>query len=145
MKFSWGTGILIFLIMFLTACGIFIVFAVSQKNSLVHKNYYERGADYSRQMEINKRSVKYQKTIYFQDKAQQISISFPDNFSEDLKTGEILFFRPSDISKDLKVEMKPIKNIQLVDKINLIKGRYLVKFSWQSDAEYYIEKELFVK
>ena len=145
MKFSWGTGILIFLIMFLTACGIFIAFAMSQENSLVHKDYYNKGADYTKQMEINKRSVKYLNTIYFQDKDQQISIFFPENFTENLKTGEILFFRPSDINNDLKIEMKPVNNIQSVDKINLIKGRYLVKFSWQSDTEYYIEKEIFVK
>ncbi len=47
MKFHWGTGILIFLILFLLAAGFFIAFAMRQERDLVHEDYYERGVDHS--------------------------------------------------------------------------------------------------
>ena len=59
MKFNWGTGILIFLILFLLAAGLFIGFAMRQDVSLVHEDYYEKGADHSQQMLVEARSAPY--------------------------------------------------------------------------------------
>ena len=56
MKFNWGTGILIFLILFLSASAVFIVFAMRQDVNLVHQDYYEKGVDYTEQMNVNARS-----------------------------------------------------------------------------------------
>ena len=145
MKFTWGTGILLFLIMFLTACGLFIAFAMSYDLNLVHKDYYQKGADHSAQMRINKQSIKYQTTIYIKSDNKDISIFFPDNFSDNLKSGEIHFFRPSASKKDYKVKLLPTLNRQIISKSKLAKGRYLVKFSWESDKIYFIEKEIQIK
>ena len=64
MKFNWGTGILLFLILFLIAAGIFIAFAMRQSVDLVHEDYYERGVDHTSQMEVEKRSAPYQQAIH---------------------------------------------------------------------------------
>lgn len=145
MKFSWGTGILIFLIVFLAACGIFIAFAMSQRLNLVHKDYYKKGADHTEQMVIDKRSVKYTDSIYIKDKDKFLTVNFPDNFSDNLKTGNILFFRPSDDTEDIEFELALVNNKQLIDKNKLVKGRYIVKITWQKDHSFYIEKEYIVK
>ena len=55
MKFNWGTGILVFLILFLSASAVFIFFAMRQDVNLVHEDYYEQGVDYSAQMDIGPR------------------------------------------------------------------------------------------
>ena len=145
MKFTWGTGILIFLIVFLFACGIFIAFAMNQDLNLVHEEYYQKGANYTTQMEINKRSAKFKNIIYIKDKADKILIFFPNGFYDNLKNGTILFFRPSDSNIDIGFDMNITTNVQSIAKSKLKKGRYIVQLSWHSDEDYYIEKEFFVK
>ena len=63
MKFNWGTGILIFLILFLMAAAVFIGFAMRQDVNLVHEDYYEKGVDYERQMNAEARSVVYRDSV----------------------------------------------------------------------------------
>jgi hypothetical protein len=145
MKFSWGTGIFIYLILFLTACGIFMWFAFSQKLNLVEEDYYEKGVKYSNQMKLEQRSGKFNSLIYFQENNSELFIYFPDNFNEDLKNGKILFFRPSDNLKDIEFDMDIKNGRHKIPKEKLIKGRYLVRISWISDQEYYVEKEYFVQ
>ena len=144
MKYSWGTGIFVFLIVFLIACGIFIWFAYSQKLNLVEKDYYEKGAHHTKQMEIEQRSIHYFNQIYFEEDQYNIIVFFPDQFSDELKSGKILFFRPSDNYRDIEFVIKLKNNKQIINKKDLIQGRYLIKISWESDQVYYIEKEFFV-
>lgn len=145
MKFNWGTGILIFLILFLIACGLFISFAMNQNINLVHKEYYQKGVSYTDQMEVDKRSAKYFNIIDIKDNGLQILIYFPENFSKNFKSGEIQFFRPSNSDNDYTWELKPDNNLQIIDKSKLIKGKYLVKINWESDENYFVEKEFIVK
>jgi len=145
MKFNWGTGILIFLILFLIACGLFIGFAMNQNVDLVHKEYYQKGVSFTDQMDVDMRSTKYINSIYLKDNGHQILVYFPDNFIDNLKSGEILFFRPSNSNEDKTWDLNPKNNVQIIEKSKLIKGRYLVKITWQSDENYFIEKEFFVK
>ena len=63
LKFNWGTGIFLFLVVFLLACAAFIYFAFTQDVNLVHKDYYEKGVNYTEQMEINARSIAYQDSV----------------------------------------------------------------------------------
>jgi len=145
MKFTWGTGILVFLIVFLIACGVFMWFAFSQKLNLVEKDYYEKGVNHSLQMKIEQRSSKFINQININENQNKIIIFFPDNFSSTLKEGNILFFRPSDNYKDNLYQMDLENNKQEFFKEDFITGRYLIKISWLSDEEYYIEKEFFVQ
>ena len=145
MKFHWGTGILIFLILFLTACGIFMWFAFSQELNLVHDDYYEKGVNHSEHMEKERNSLKFKNLIYLQESDEFVKIFFPDNFSNDLKEGNILFFRPSDNRKDREYSIDIQNNIQKISKEDLVSGRYLVQISWISDREYFLEKEFSLK
>ena len=146
MKLNWGTGIFIFLIIFLSLAGLFMYFAFSQDVNLVNEEYYKKGVDYTVQMQKEKRSEKYVSQIYLEDKDSNITVFFPDNFSENLQAGTILFYRPSDRRLDVEHNLKPEGNMQKISKEKLIKGRYIVQIEWERGSqEYYIEKELFVK
>ena len=41
-KFNWGTGVVIFLLLFLAAIITFVVFAFHQDVNMVHQDYYEK-------------------------------------------------------------------------------------------------------
>ncbi len=105
MKFNWGTGILISIILFVSAGIGFIIFAFQYDVNLVHEEYYKKGVNYNQEMLKAQRSAKFENSIYIENNSDKISIIFPDNFSNGIANGEVLFFRPSDRFKDYKIDL----------------------------------------
>lgn len=146
MRFTWGTGIVVFLILFLAACIGFIVFAFNQDVNLVHNDYYEKGVDYSHQMNRDSRSVKYKDQIEISELNDSIRILFPDEVISDADFVRVLFFRPSNHNLDINMPVVFTGNFVSVSKENLIPGRYIVKLTWNQDnLDYEIDKTFIVK
>lgn len=137
MKFTWGTGILVFLIVFLTACGVFIFFAMRQQVNLVHKDYYEKGVDYSQQMEVNARSKQFARSLLVRSNAEGVFVEIEKSLAERIDSGTMHMFRPSDKTKDIKIAVEPkVKNMQFPKK-DIINGRYILKFTWYMEGTKY--------
>jgi len=132
MKFNWGTGILIFLILFLIACGIFIAFAMRQKVELVHEDYYERGVDHSSQMEVEKRSAPYQDAVMAVQLDGTLQISMSDSLAVTCDSARIQLYRPSDNQLDMNMPYDPGRGTLVISGEDLVPGRYILKFSWYS-------------
>jgi len=144
MKFNWGNGILIFIILFLILSSIFIIFSFQHANDLVTDDYYNQGAAYSKQIEINKRSAIYSDSLQITSTNEKIELLVNKGLANITDSFQIYFFRPSDKSKDYKIGVLKNERI-IVPKSRLMKGRYIIKFSWKSKKEIYlIEKEIFV-
>ena len=144
MKFNWGNGILIFIILFLILSSIFIIFSFQHANDLVTDDYYNQGAAYSKQIEINKRSAIYSDSLQITNTNEKIEIQVNKGLLNITDSFQIYFFRPSDKSKDYKIGVLKNERI-IVPKSRLMKGRYIIKLSWKSKKEIYlIEKEIFV-
>ncbi len=141
MKFNWGTGIFLFLVVFLAACGVFIYFAMSQQVNLVHKDYYEKGVDYSQQMKVIERSKPYSRSIKTASTNDFFRIDVDDFLATKIDSGSVQMFRPSDKTKDLTTHFTTDdKTAQLhfqFDKRALLSGRYILKFTWFMEGEKY--------
>ena len=144
-KFNWGTGIFIFLILFLMAAAVFIGFAMRQDVSLVHEDYYERGVDYNEQMQVKARSRTLQDSLKvdYSQEFMNISLHVPATMAID--SGQLLLFRPSssrlDISQPWNQSIQPAQ-IPLQD---LFQGRYILKVEWYTDGlRYEIDQALVV-
>ncbi len=134
MKFNWGTGILIFLILFLLACTVFIVFAFNQDVNLVHKNYYEKGVDYTEQMNIEARSLKYKEAITLKSENDFIRLEIEAKLATIIDSGNVLLYRPSNSKQDILFPVeKAVKEVK-IPKGDLIHGRYILKFFWYSEG-----------
>ena len=145
MKLNWGTGILIFIILFLLLCGVFITFSFKHNNDLVTDDYYEQGAGYSKQIEINKRSAIFNDSINIVENGSNIETYVCKTIVEATDSLDIYFFRPSDKKQDFRTVV-PINAVIQLAKANFAKGRFIVKFSWkQKNDSYLIEKDFFVK
>ena len=132
MKFNWGTGILIFLILFLMASAVFIAFAMRQKVELVHEDYYERGVDHSTQMEVEERSAPYQEAILAVQLEGTLQISMTDSLAVSCDSARIQLYRPSDIQQDMNMPYDPGRGALVISRENLVPGRYILKLSWYS-------------
>jgi hypothetical protein len=141
MKFNWGTGILIFLILFLAACTAFIIFAMNQDVNLVHKDYYEKGVDYTDKMNTDARSTQFSDKIQIDYNDEYLLIDFEDSLFANIDSGKVLLYRPSNSNQDVLFPMTFSESVIKIPKENLITGRYILKLSWYSEGiKYDIDK-----
>ena len=145
MKFNWGTGILIFLILFLLACGLFISFAMRQDVSLVHEDYYEKGADHSQQMLVDARSAQYKNAIGTQIKEGVLLINIEPSLAEKMDSASFHLYRPSDSKYDIQSSFDASENPLIIPQEELIAGRYILKVYWIWDRlNYEIDQTVFI-
>ncbi|MDX2430519.1 MAG: FixH family protein [Bacteroides sp.] len=132
MKFHWGTGILIFLILFLLAAGFFIAFAMRQEVSLVHENYYERGVDHSDQIKVQERSAPYADALYTRQDESSLYVGVQEELAAGMDSSFLLLYRPSDQNLDLDFPFDPTRGELVIPMEELKAGRYILKLSWSS-------------
>jgi len=137
MKFNWGTGILIFLILFLMAAAVFIGFAMRQDVNLVHEDYYEKGVDYETQMNAEARSVIYRDSIESHFEGQFLWVTFHGSQQLQMDSANVLLYRPSSSSLDLHVPFDFREGVLKIPGSELYSGRYILKLSWYREGKKY--------
>ena len=142
-KFNWGTGIFLFLTIFLLACAVFMYFAFTQDVNLVHKEYYEKGVNYTEQMEVEARSVEFKNFVAIEEDSEYYLIKFDPSLVSKIESGEVLFYYPAGSSNDITVPIENDDETTKVAKSDLLYGRYVVKINWISDGNRFeIEKTI---
>ncbi len=146
MKFTWGTGIFLFLALFLAGSAVFIVFAMRQQVNLVHKDYYEKGVDYSDQMRVNERSKPFAHALKTSSTDDHFLVSIQESLAAKIDSGSVLMFRPSDNTKDIAAQLTANASQLQFDRSTLISGRYILKFTWYADGlKYEIDRPVNVQ
>lgn len=145
MKFNWGTGILITIILFFLAVVAFFIYSSNLDINLVEENYYEKELAYQDKINRikNTEALEGKISILLQNKVLQVD--FPDFFHGKNTEGHVLFYRPSDPAKDFIIPLQlNDSSFQAIDASRLEPGRYLVKIDWTTDGiSYYFEEPIF--
>ncbi|WP_167617687.1 FixH family protein [Maribellus sediminis] len=136
-KFTWGTGIFLFLVLFLAASAVFIVFASKQQVNLVHKDYYEKGVDYSEQMRVIERSKPFNHSITINTDNDFLNVAIASELAAKIDSGSMYLYRPSDKEQDITASVSAHSSSVQFNKADLINGRYILKFSWYTDGTKY--------
>lgn len=145
MKFNWGTGILIFLIMFLLAAGLFIGFAMRQDVSLVHEDYYEKGVDHTQQMQVTARSATFQNDIGTQFHDGVLQIDIRNSLARQMDSARFLLYRPSDSQYDIESTFDAGDSPLFIPGEELIPGRYILKVFWiWNGLDYELDQSVFI-
>lgn len=142
MKFNWGTGIAIFLVLFLGAAAAFIIFAMNQDVSLVHKDYYEKGVDYSEQMNVTSRSAIFREKIQVVTGTNGITVALDSALAASIDSGKVILYRPSDKKLDLEMPLIKPGPVEIsADKLE--RGRYILKINWYTGGlKYEIDNDI---
>jgi len=136
-KLNWGKSLVIFFIVFFAWVLYFVLFALRQTNDLVTDDYYQKGAKYTEQINIDRRSVPFQDSIHIDLSGKELRISLSQTMTVGNDSVEVYFFRSSDKTKDLKLSFRKSSSPFLVDASRLMHGRYMVYFSWIERQEKY--------
>jgi hypothetical protein len=133
MKFNWGTGILLVLVLFLAGGAVFIIFASRQTVNLVHKDYYEKGVDYSEEMKVQARSKPFANSIETTVSADGLKVVIDSIIASRIDSGELYLYRPSDKNRDITIKLNGGTTSVNFPRDQLINGRYILKFTWFDD------------
>lgn len=141
----WPWGIAISYIIFFLALIIFFIFSIQQDTHLVSENYYQQGIDYQQQIDKVNRTAKLEQSVKwtYNHEAQIVLFQFPENLS----TGKIVFYRPSDSNLDRYVRIEKDENSRQSINVNYWqKGFWKIKVDWELDGEkYYNEGSINIK
>jgi len=145
-KFSWGTGILIFIIVFILLNGVVILFSLNQKVDLVTTNYYEKELKFQQDIDKQNNALPIADSIQITVNDAIIQITFPVEHANQIENGNLFFYRPSDAKLDFKIELKLNKNgEQLFDAKTFVKGLWKATFEWEDNKRgYQITKSFYV-
>lgn len=146
MKFNWGTGIFVFLVIFVVALIGFVIFASRQEVNLVHKDYYQKGVDYTEQMNMHERSRKYAHSFQTKLNGEFFTIEMDKQLALKIDSGNVLLYRPSTYKRDINISIGKGTSVISIPKSELIHGRYIAKIYWFSEGvKYEIDKPVNVQ
>lgn len=142
-RISWGTGIVIAIIIFVVVVLAQTIYLMNQKVDLVEEDYYKKGIEYQKDIDVQKKSKELAEPIKFDFNGQYLIIDFPKELSENKLSGEILLYRPSDSGLDIKLPISTDSLSQIIPVSNLKKGFWRVKLKWQYDGQDYYDETSF--
>ncbi len=144
MKFNWGTGIVIAMIVMITGMLVLVSVAVRQNFDLVDNDYYQKSINYQQHIEKVRNNEALPEKIRIELSDGSLRLNFPGLSGYRDFSGEIHFYSPVEQKRDLIVPVQPESSlVQVIDLKNLEKGRYQIKIDWKvKGTGYYQEEEI---
>ena len=146
MKWNWGTGIFIVIVLFLGACVAFIIYSQHEKWSMVEEDYYPKELRHEEKLVKMRNANALATPLQVRLDKTNLILQFPSDFMGKAMTGNIDIYRPSDENLDVILPVAVDTSlIQLFPLNKLSKGRYVVKVDWASEGKgYYKEQDIFI-
>lgn len=142
MKINWGTGIVIFIVLFVSGMALLVYIAFSQKINLVNKDYYPLEIEHQQMIDKENNTRQLAENISISFSGDSILLHFPELSDFSKVTGKVFFYRPSDFEEDISYDLKLSENGQQVLNSNgLLKGKYILQVDWNYDGTAYFTKK----
>lgn len=147
MKISWGTGLAIFISVFLLVTIGLVIYMMTIDVNLVADNYYEQEIKYQTQIDKIERTHRLPEQVNVKVNGNIVNIVFPKLFNNDVIEGEVVLFRPSDNNFDIAAPIKIDSTYILTIKHpKLVEGLWKAKINWNvGDSTYYNEEIVMIK
>ena len=133
-KISWGTGIVIGIVVFVVISITMTVIFMTQDVSLVSDNYYEKSLSYQDEIDKQSRTKSLDEQVKINYNGEVINIAFPSTYLNKEIPGEIFFYRPSDPKLDFKLPLQLVEGNQIIPVSRLEKGFWRIKLNWTMDG-----------
>ena len=144
MKFNWGTGIVVTMIMFISFIMYMVVSMMLTHTDVVEKDYYAQQIGYQETKEAKENGLKLAGEMSFFQSKEYFQVKFPDSVNMKTMTkGGVHFYRPENASLDRKFEIIGVGNVLKIPMNQLKEGHYQVKIRWENNGkEYYFEESI---
>lgn len=143
MKFNWGVGITITIILFTLLSLLFLYFAFNQEVNLVRDDYYEAEIQFNKKLETIKRTPKLFGNVNTKLIPKYISIKFPSEIDFTKTSGTIYLYRPSDWRLDFEIPLKlDSTGTQLIPTNQMVAGQWKLQIDWTADTSRYFNNKI---
>ncbi len=144
MKFNWGHGIALFLLVFvLTTVGVVVLILTDDayNHELVSENYYEDELKYQEEIDKVNNASKLSSTVKYRVSKEGVLLTFPSDFDYQEVTGIIKMDRPSKKILDFTMPLNLDENFQiLIPAEKAIEGKWKLKIDWKAGEEEFMFK-----
>ncbi len=145
MKFHWGHGLLIAIILGVSGISLMVFLSVRERIDLITEDYYPRGLTYDQQIEKIKNTNSLEKKVLI-EVSDSLIISFPRIVDPpDSISGEIWLYSAADKFADKKFQIQLNKAYyQTIDIKQLYMAKYEIIIEWRAGGKAYYQKDLFI-
>jgi len=138
MKWNWGTKIAIFYCSFVAFIIFLVYLSFGQQYDLVTEDYYAEEINYQHTIDSKLRAKALNNELQASIKHKQLIIHFPQK--NELISGELECFRPSDQNLDFTTSIETKTGSFLIPIEKFKKGKYRLKVKWiVNEVNYYQE------
>lgn len=143
MKFNWGTGITIFISMFIIFILSFVFTAAYTHTDLYAEDYYQQELDYQTTIDAKQNAQKFAEDVYLSQGTQSIVVHLPESIDWSKTEGAVHLYRANDASQDKTYKISTENSKMMIPKNNLNDGKFYVKIAWKNEGkDYLITKEI---
>ncbi len=142
-KFNWGWGIAIFYSVFVLFM-VGMVWRASHENiEMVTENYYNKELVFQKQLDKENRTNQLPDSLQWKVGDKKVTLKFPQTNTGRNVKAQILFYRPSDSSKDFSVDITPDSlGNSVVQSDKFVKGQYRMQVDWNAGGETYYNESV---
>lgn len=144
MKFNWGTGLAIWLALFIGFI-LYFVIRISIEDQydydLVTEEYYQKEMVYQQEIDAYENSHTLESSISGEKIAEGWMLTFPKNIDYSKITGKVILYRPSNKKLDFEIPLKLSDPNLLIPHARLLPGRWNTIVQWQYEGEDYLYKK----
>lgn len=146
MKISWGTGLVLAIISFISFIMFFVITMSTDKAysyDLVTEEYYKTELDFQHQLDKENNASKLSENIKVERTPEGLVIDFPQELDFSKIEGTVFLYRPSNKQLDNEIPLSLSSSQLLVPDSRLVGGRWNIIIDWTYDDEaYYYKKEI---
>ncbi len=141
-KFNWGTGVVMALLIMMAGMTYLVSIAIRQDHDLVDDNYYQKSINYQQHIDDAGNTAKLDQKLVFTLSVDTLKIQFPELAVSTDYSGEIHFYSPVAAKRDFKLAAKPDTGFaQIIALKSMEAGRYQVKVNWTANSVSYFQEE----
>lgn len=134
MKFNWGTGIVIAIVLFMAFILQYVIKVQTNSaydNELVTENYYQEEIKVDGVYDREVNSNKVNQAVQLMQVADGLQIVFSDEFDYKDITGTIFLYRPSNQKLDFEIPISLSSSNLLIPNKDLVDGRWNITVDWE--------------
>ena len=146
MKFHWGHGILIALILIVITFSTALVLSFSDEkdHQLVTEDYYAKELAFQNQIDRSDNAKREGYKLSVSQNEEGLSVSV-EGLESTITSGTAALMRPSDENLDL-TETLSTQGECMFEAAQLKRGKYSLSVSWEEgETPYMLEKEVFIQ
>jgi hypothetical protein len=141
MKITWGKGIAIAMIAFMTFILYMVITLMSKKTDLESEDYYKKEIEFDKEINAITNTNKLKEKVKISQNEDFVVLQFP--LIKSIDSIKVLMFRPDNDEDDQTFEIKDSKMLMIPNK-KLKLGIYEMKIQFKIENELYMQKESIV-